>query len=173
MGTYRGPEWLAEMPGSSQTPVNSNSSNGARAASTSQSHVRPVDGDEIARKLPPVFVEAYSFLHEQALADSASMNGGRGYDEVSDTRIKGGAKAPKKYGSNRAPLKSQAASGYIDTVNRKLRRISREIKGFIEHNSPNAEMRQCSSRTCRRFADPEWNYCPACGARTENLKGLS
>lgn len=170
MGTYKGPDWLDEMPGSSIDDANAADH---QRQLQDRLTVRPVDGDEIVRKLPNGFIEAYGYLHSLALADSASMNGGRGYDEVSDTRIKGGAKPPKKYGSNRDPLKSSSANGYIDTVNRKLRRIGREIKGFIEHNSPNAEMRQCSNRKCRRFAEAEWLYCPWCGYRTENLKGMS
>jgi hypothetical protein len=159
---YKGPKWLDEMPGSSIAAVEVQR----------LMEPRPIDGDEIARKLPRGFVEAYSYLHSQALADAASLNGGRGYDETSDNRIKGGAKPPKKYGSGRAPLKSTRADGYLDTVNRKLRRIGREIKGFIEHNSPNAEMRQCSGRKCRRFADAEWLFCPWCGASTENIEGM-
>jgi hypothetical protein len=160
---YEKPSWLDEMPGT----FNAETKTIAAVVS-----VRPIDGDEIARKLPRGFVEAYGYLHQQALADSAGMNGGRGYDEVSDNRVKGGAKAPKKYGSGRTPLKSSRADGYLDAVNRKLRRIGREIKGFIEHNSPNAEMRQCSGRKCRRFADAEWLFCPWCGANTENIEGV-
>lgn len=164
--TYKPPNWLDEMPGTSKV-------SSGRSGQASSSQVRPVDGDEIARKLPRGFVEAYSFLHQAALSDSASMNGGRGYDETADTKIRGGAKAPKKYGSGRAPLRSSSADGYMDSVNRKLRKIGREIKGFIEHRSPNAEMRQCSSRKCRRFSDPEWLFCPWCGSATENIEGLS
>lgn len=107
-----------------------------------------------------------------------NLGSGRGYDEndlglgarsperLSSAALdyRGSAVQPRQ-GTSRPLLRSEVAVQYRSKLDRKLRRIGREIESFLtekEFGRKVSVVRQCSGK-CKKFGDADWNYCPNCG----------
>lgn len=147
------------------------------------------DMELLGRYLPPRFLAAYEVLIFRGIVLSqGSLRGGRGYDEsvlTSSGRRTGGLGAPrsgepelrlvadqaKKRGSSEgAVIRDEEAVEMRRRIDRKLRRMTREIVLYLElagtgkDGRKNLETRRCSGKGCKKFADEEWKFCPSCGS---------
>lgn len=52
-------------------------------------------------------------------------------------------------------------------ADRKLRKLAREIRDRLTDEG--STIRRCTGPRCRRLAEDTWNYCPNCGAPTEDV----
>lgn len=64
----------------------------------------------------------------------------------------------------RSPVSSDEAQSMKARVDRKLRKIARELTRG-EKSCP----RRCTGKNCRKWADPDWAWCPYCRAATEDI----
>lgn len=154
----------------------------------------------VLRGLPDVFSTAFERLIVLIYTDKARLAGlGSGKSEVdlpgvgkgsgglgavrSETpdirsvhRTPGGGGAS---GGGDVPLRSEVALRYKSTVDRKLRRMGREIRYFVdglERRGPRGggmtgvakPMRKCVGK-CKKFGDADWVYCPWCGGPMSEL----
>ena len=85
---------------------------------------------------------------------------------TSQTETRGTA-SPKGSGSTVKGLgiKNTRAEATKDWADRKLRKLAREIRARMADED--APLRRCTGRKCRRLAEDTWNYCPNCGAPTQ------
>lgn len=129
------------------------------------------------RTLPSDFVETYQLLFERALVVPGSPRGNSaevgvvGASRVTrlssgQTETRGGAKSGKKSGGSRVPIRDERALVFKGKMDRKLRAITREIKGWLREESFEA-LRRCT--VCRTFGEPGWLYCPRDGKPMETV----
>lgn len=52
-------------------------------------------------------------------------------------------------------------------VDRKLRKLARDLKTRMADED--APVRRCTGPKCRKLAEDNWNWCPFCGAPTEQV----
>lgn len=128
-----------------------------------------------AKFLPQGLVEAYETLYIRAygsdapyLGDPISIHGSgkalRGRIKTSETEKRAGAFQKKKLSASRTSIiQDQKAFDIKDKIDKKLRRVSREIYSLL--NNQETVVRSVCSK-CRRLGEPEWKYCPACGTST-------
>lgn len=57
-------------------------------------------------------------------------------------------------------------------IDRKLRRLGRELRGFLGDEGETLAARRCSGRSCKRFVELEWRFCPHCGADQRSKRSL-
>lgn len=67
------------------------------------------------------------------------------------------------------PLRSEAAVDQRSRVDRKLRKLGREIQEWYSRGAKPSS-RRCAGSRCRRLGEGEWLYCPNCGSRMEEVK---
>ena len=145
-----------------------------------------LDGDAssaILRFLPDSFVLFYSGLvdrsyGERRLDASGSMapptgsprvkakksSGRTNSGSVERTLVATGGSGKEK---NRSEIgfKDEDSVDYRKKIDRRLRRIAREIEEFLaggNGESLKSGKRKCGGR-CRKIGDPEWLFCPRCG----------
>lgn len=128
---------------------------------------------EVLRELPQALVSAY----EELLARSRSRPLPHDVGVVAKTRrvvristsqreTRGGAKGSRKAGPS-DPIRDPAALVFKGKVDRKLRKLAREMRVWLDGGVAHNSVRRCTR--CRRFADETWLYCPHDGARTEEV----
>lgn len=71
---------------------------------------------------------------------------------------------PRGRGIQAGDLRAQSTKEWAD---RKLRKLARDIRSRLADED--VGVRRCTGRTCRRLAEDTWNYCPNCGAPTEDV----
>lgn len=135
---------------------------------------------EVLLLLPAEFVDQYESLYLRVWGAPGMSGGVRIGDpdaevpvalkhrtSTSQTETRGTA-SPKGRGSTAKGLgvKDTRAVATKDWADRQLRKITREIKARMTDNGDDPT-RRCSGARCRRIADTTWNYCPACGAPTQ------
>lgn len=150
-----------------------------------------VDG-EIAGAVLGFLPKKFVHLYEQ-LCDNAY--GERRLDGSSATRRDtGGGRATAKRGSGRLnsgqvdktlvastggktknhaeiAMKSEAAVDFRRLVDRRLRRLAREIEDFLRGDEAvKAGRRKCGGR-CRKIGDADWIYCARCGGPMQEVDG--
>jgi hypothetical protein len=123
-------------------------------------------------------------LIDRAIGERA-LGSGRGYD---DTIVPGSGKKTtgriktssaeasiggKKNRQGKSPefIRSEAALGYRSKVDRKLRKIAREINYYLAtplDNTAESVQRRCAG-SCKRMGDGEWLYCPWCAGPMEEV----
>lgn len=74
-----------------------------------------------------------------------------------------GAAEEKKRGAGKAPIGDERAIARKQRVDRKLRSIARDLRG--ERVRP----RRCTKGSCRKWAEPDWAFCPHDGFPTEDV----
>lgn len=93
---------------------------------------------------------------------------------VKSSQVETRGAANKKGGGSTAKglgVKDARAQATKEWVDRKLRKLGRELRMRMSSDDAGmSAMRRCTGARCRRLADSEWNYCPACGAPTENVE---
>lgn len=122
-------------------------------------------------KLPSDLEENYELLWAMALRAPQAVSSGdpvqkaRGLPvtrlSTSQTETRGGAKGSRKSGKSADLIRSEAAFVFKGRMDRKLRKLSREIKAWMEGSESTVEVRRCS--VCRQYGDSEWLYCPKDG----------
>lgn len=150
---------------------------------------RGEDLELLGRYLPKGFLFCYEILIQRGVAVPGSMRGGRGYDEtpiVGAGRPVGGlgtarsgvaekrlaaAPARKSGGSGKAVIRDEAAVAYRASVDRRLRKLAREMTTWLEEGARGKKtFRKCTGRRCGQFAEDGWNFCPTCGSATEEYE---
>jgi hypothetical protein len=137
---------------------------------------------EVLMYLPDGFVAAYERLwHEAYGTDAIRAAENPRVGVVKDqpprtssgtaSRIGGvGAGHKKASARTRSTLHSEHALTTKHRVDRKLRALARDIQQSftVDEHTSDTLPRRCAGR-CKRWADPEWNYCPNCGGPTETI----
>lgn len=129
---------------------------------------------EVLLYLPTDFSSAYEELwlkaHGQGILEEAEKL------RVNSKRVEGRTKsdgvdtmAPAKDGKKRGAErtlghKDEKALATKQRVDRKLRKIAREIRGEV------SIPRRCTKPSCRKYADADWTHCPYDGAATEEVQ---
>lgn len=150
---------------------------------------RGEDLDLLARFLPRDFLFCYEVLiHRGLVIPGSAVRGGRGYDETVDAgvgRTSGGLKAvrsgspelnlvagvqKKNQGSRKAVIRSDAAILYRSRIDRRLRKLAREMLVWLEEGRSNRTVRKCTGRRCGQFAEEGWNFCPNCGSPVDEFE---
>lgn len=135
---------------------------------------------EVLLLLPAEFVDQYESLYLRVWG-APGMSGGVRIGDVdaesptalkwrsstSQTETRGTA-SKKGAGSTVKGLgvKDTRAERTKDWADRQLRKITREIKARMTDDG-DEPTRRCAGARCRRIADVTWNYCPNCGAPTQ------
>lgn len=134
---------------------------------------------ELMRALPESFVERYSMLalrvYEAERHGRAEGEGRVGTARVTrlstgQTETRGGAKSTgKRAGVNeRQVLPSMAALAYKSKVDRKLRKIAREMAVWLKDGGTRQSVRRCVR--CCRFGEEGWSYCPTDGQPMQEVE---
>lgn len=153
-------------------------------------HFRAIVTDTVEHEVLLRFLpKEFQLLYEELVGKAVVFGGGHGYDENVDPKAgvlgngsEGGTKSerpqrrlvaspPKKFGSGKTVVRNQAAIAYRQRVDRKIRKIAREIKLWLDDSDVQTSVRKCTSRKCGRFAEDTWWYCPNCGAPTDRADG--
>jgi hypothetical protein len=141
--------------------------------------LRVVSEDEWAggrEALPAALIEAYEQLFIRAYGSNGAVSIGdatviRGIGRreartsTGTPEGRGGAAPPatKKFGSSRRnTIKDQRAYQLKINIDRRLRRIAREIAEDLEDISQRETAVNTCSR-CARIGEEEWGWCPHCG----------
>ena len=139
---------------------------------------RVVRVDEEKALLPPDLERAYGALCSEALVQPAAAYVGDPIEKAKgrmvtrtstgQTETRGGAKGSRKSGGSKDFIRSEAAFNFKSKVDRKLRKLAREIKVWLQ-DSPGErdDVRRCT--VCRKFGEPEWLYCPRDGKPMESV----
>lgn len=143
---------------------------------------RGEDLDLLARYLPRDFMFCYEVLvHRGVAIPGSAVRGGQGYDETAVTGIRprGGLGSSRSgepelrlaasgrrgsQGSGKAVIRDEEAVLYRARIDRRLRKMAREILGWLEEGRTVRTTRRCTGKKCRRLAEEGWVFCPACGA---------
>jgi hypothetical protein len=144
-------------------------------------------GQEILRVLPSAFVLRYELIWLQAFGPSVGgssrvardpdaatatvPSGARVRTSTGQKDARGGASTTgRRQGANtRAVVADDRAVAAKARVDRALRKLAREMGEFLGGESKDRSVRRCGGVKCKRWADTTWNYCPACGAPTEEV----
>jgi len=140
--------------------------------------VRVEGVDEDRAFLPPDLERAYAALCGEALVqpgaayvgDPIEKAKGRMVTRVStgQTETRGGAKGSRKSGGSKDFIRSEAAFNEKSRIDRKLRKLTREIKAWLrDSHEARDDVRRCT--VCRKFGEPEWLYCPRDGKPMESV----
>lgn len=136
---------------------------------------------EVLLLLPSDFVDAYEVLFLE------SWGNGPGHGSVRIGDVDGespvatkwrtstnqvetrGTASTKGRGSTSKGLgpKNSRAAATKQWADRRLRKLAREIQ--MRLSDEDAPQRRCAGK-CRRMAEDTWNYCPNCGAPTEEME---
>jgi len=65
------------------------------------------------------------------------------------------------------PILSENAVRFRSSVDRKLRKITREIKSYLDGKTAPKVNRRCGQ--CKKFGDGDWSWCPFCRGRMEEI----
>lgn len=138
------------------------------------------EGD-VLRIMPSGFLLAYQQLWSRAYeggsvkrdpdAQVASVPSGAKVRLSSGaTDARGAARSGGKRAgvSGRAVVRDERAQAMRAGVDRKLRKLAREMSQFL-HGAAKAGVRRCTGRKCRQWAEDGWNFCPRCGHATEEV----
>lgn len=148
-----------------------------------------VDGEiagAVLAFLPKKFVHSYEQLTDAAYGERrldasgamAAPEGGRQKVKKSSGRVSSsqtdrtlaaGAGGKSKNHSE-IQFKSERAVDFRRLIDRKLRRIAREIEEFFAGGVENlkAGSRKCSGK-CKKIGDPDWLFCARCGGPMEEV----
>ena len=133
---------------------------------------------EVLMYLPDGFVTAYEGLWLAAYGTGAvrvADNPRNGVVKDQPPRVSSGTTdrmggvgvSGKKSGARvTSTLHSERALILKSRVDRKLRSLAREIVNDVD--TIISLPRRCAGR-CKRWADPEWSYCPNCGGPTQTI----
>lgn len=128
---------------------------------------------EVLLLLPEDFVRAYEGLYTEVVGvkrdanpDSARSSAKRAVrvstGQEPQMNTVGGA-GGRGFGP-RSPVSSDEAQSLKARVDRKLRKIARELT-----RGERAHPRRCVGKNCRKWAEPDWAWCPYCRSATEDL----
>lgn len=153
---------------------------------------RGEDMELLCRFMPKEMLFVYEVLvHRGLVIGGGALRGGRGYDEsvvpgtgkavggmaatrsgVVERRMAAGA--PAKRGSSAKPVvRSEEAVVYRRKIDRRLRRIAREMLVWLEEGVTSKVLRRCTRARCGLFAEDGWNFCPVCGGSVEDFERRS
>jgi hypothetical protein len=147
---------------------------------------RGEDLELLGRYLPAGFLFAYEVLILRGSVLNLGLRGGRGYDEGRDVRSgrrRGGlgsarsgepelrltASPPSRRGGSRDLVRDEVALAKRKSVDRKLRKLGREMLTFLEGVEKSRTVRRCTGKKCRQFAEEDWIYCPRCASPVEEI----
>lgn len=134
---------------------------------------------DLLRQLPESFATSYLALLGLCYNDLPSGRsvenpvGGKGRIvrvSTGQTETRGPAKSGGRIYPVSSPIRSDSALREMRKINMRLRRIARDIDGFLAGDDVvRSGKRRCSR--CNAYADAAWVYCPRDGAPTEEDDG--
>lgn len=134
---------------------------------------------DAVRTLPTDFVSVYESLFLASLrtdrggssdAGEVGVAGARRVTRVSTNQVetRGGSKGSRKSGGSADLVRSQRMLEFKGRVDRRLRKIARDIKAEMRDAQGDSELlRRCT--VCRTFGESGWLYCPKDGKPMESL----
>jgi hypothetical protein len=146
-----------------------------------------ISADQVVRFLPQGFIFAYEQLVDEGY--SSKQFGGNPASPVSgDSRIKGKAlrrtsgrlrssevdktlmaEKAKRSTPPEIQMRSEKAVDFRKNIDRRLRRLGREIKAFLAGENPlTGSSRKCAGK-CGKLGDVEWSFCARCGGPMREL----
>lgn len=137
----------------------------------------PTSGDRLT---PQAFLEAYELLYVETygsgaiVQDDTHIHGTgkaqRGRTKSSDVETRGGAVQKKKLSaSQKNVIKSQRAFNEKTRIDKRLRKIGKEIYAYLEREASNPADYWVRCSKCKRHAEDDYRFCPRCGAETERV----
>lgn len=129
--------------------------------------------------IPTVIIDAYEALYLSAYGSDALKIGddnqihGTGKAEKGRTRsdqveTRGGAIQKKKLSASRTDvIKNLKSYQYKLKVDKRLRKMSKEIGEFLSDAEPTTVFHRCTS--CKKTGESDWKHCPRCGAEMEQI----
>lgn len=121
--------------------------------------------------LPKDFINAYESLLSIALEtgerkgesiDIAGTGKGTGAQVKSEAKdVRSVHRKAPSAGSSKAIIRDEAALRFRSGIDRKLRKLTREMRNYLGGDWKNKVTRKCSG--CNKFGDGDWNHCPYCG----------
>jgi len=128
---------------------------------------------EVLLLLPEDFVRAYESLYTEVVGLKRDVNPDTARAKAKyEVRVSTGQQPTMHSvggagGSGfgpRSPVSSDEAQSLKARVDRKLRKITRELT-----RGERAMPRRCTGKNCRKWADPDWAWCPYCRSQTEDV----
>lgn len=150
------------------------------------SQAREVGLEYVSHFMPKSFIDLYERLLLEQFSDSAmSVHSGQNIDIPGVGKGSGGMAAVKSEttevrsvhrqpvgGDSATVIRSEAAMHFRSGVDRKIRKISREIKFYLDSKGGRVKatkpQRKCDGN-CKKFGDGDWNWCPYCGGPMREL----
>lgn len=137
----------------------------------------PTSGDKLT---PAPFLDAYQLLHDEVYGtgavfqDDNAIHGlgkaHRGRTSSDQVETRGGAVQKKKLSaSQKNVIKSQRAFNEKTKIDKRLRKIGKEIYDFINKERAIAHDWYVRCSKCKKHMDDEWLYCPRCGGNAERV----
>jgi len=137
----------------------------------------PTSGDRLT---PQAFLEAYELLYIETYGSGAIVQDDnhihgtgkaqRGRTKSSDVETRGGAVQKKKLSaSQKNVIKSQRAFNEKTKIDKRLRRIGKEILVYLNHEAQTRPDFYMKCTKCKKHAEDDWQFCPRCGAKTERV----
>lgn len=133
---------------------------------------------EVLLLLPAEFLTAYEVLYLEVWQGSGggvrvgdpegeTPRATRWRTSTNQTETRGTASTKGRGSTSKGlGIKSTRAAATKEWADRKLRKIAREIQ--MRMSDEDGRVRRCAGR-CKRLAEDTWNYCPNCGAQTEEV----
>jgi hypothetical protein len=75
----------------------------------------------------------------------------------------------KVVGKTAKTLKDERALRFKQKIDKRLRRIAKEIHAFLENAEVAVERQRMCGGHCRRLGESSWLYCPNCGGPMNEL----
>jgi RNA polymerase-binding transcription factor DksA len=89
---------------------------------------------------------------------------------TSETETRGTASVKGRGSTSKGlGVRDVRAAATKEWVDRKLRKLARELRDRMTDEG--RTIRRCTGSKCRRLAEDTWNWCPTCGAPTEEWDG--
>jgi hypothetical protein len=123
---------------------------------------------EIKRFMPRGFIEAYDTLTDLIFGEGKGTSSPLG--ALQDNEGAGKQPLSKSWVTSNGGLRSEKAMDYRKNIDRKLRKLGREVDSWIEADADGREQIETIGslrcRPCGRFVDSDWFHCAWCGHPT-------
>lgn len=136
---------------------------------------------EVLLMLPSDFTEQYELLwlrcHAGSLGEAREEPNQVARSRQVDVRLSSNSSTTmrpagvgKKKGAGRTPgVRDERALATKQRIDRKLRKIGREIRIMVDEQYEGSGIRRCTRPSCRKYAEAEWTFCPYDGSPTEEV----
>lgn len=149
---------------------------GGLGAGEESGDLRRLVGERFAAALEGVWLASLRYLRGTVPGDGGGMHGRMGSGGVrratglTDRRLmmRGKVGAKGVSAAVGGVVQDEAALAFKASVDRKLRKITREMESWLENRSSSRRdnvVRKC--KKCRRYGEDSWQFCPFDGQKME------